>query len=791
MNKLFSISIFVCCLNFCFSQISVTTTNTTSPLCFSLCNGSITVSASNGVAPYSYQWTNALGNTIGTNSPTISGLCAGTYTCIVSDASSAGVQTIYTENFNSGAPTWTLNTPVGPQGTDPNFFTISDNEGGVAVGSCGVANNGDNSLHITSVFNPAGGAAYDAGGLCGILFCPETHARANSSNINTTGFSNLTLAFDFIANGSPNVDKASVWYNSGSGWTILTNNLVATVCGSGQGLWTAYSQVLPASCNNITNLQVGIQWDNNDDGVGSDPSVAINNVRITTPSAAGNLPVNEIVVLTEPTAVVISNTAFVNAGCGVSDGSITITASGGTGALSYSINNGTNFSGANVFSSLAAGNYPIIVQDANGCQVSGTANITSTNGPIFAQINTTNPTCNQANGEIEIVGFAGTAPYSYSVDNGLNFQIGNTFTGLVNGSYSLILADANGCQTLATANLLNSNGPNVDAGANQTICVGQTATLTGSSSTAGVIFSWDNGVTNALPFSPLVTTTYTLTGTDPSGCTATDQVTITLESPPVISVSPSITSGCAPLTVDFTNTTTGSNNCNWAFSSGQTFNSCGNQTLTFSNSDCISLVFTATSTGGCVVNQSFTDIVCVQATPVASFSYSPSVLSSSNALAQMDNTSTGANTYLWNFGNGASSNVENPSHTFSIDNGQNQVITLIASNAFGCSDTASNSVRFNDDMLFYIPNAFTPNGDGWNNLFYGVFTEGFDVSLFYLAIYDRWGELLFDTKDHTATWDGMYKGEEVKDGLYTWVVELKSPTTDFKQKFTGHIGVYR
>jgi hypothetical protein len=78
------------------------------------------------------------------------------------------------------------------------FFQIDDDESGVVPPGCGIAGTGNQSLHITSVFNPAGGASYDAGGLCGLLFCPETATRSESPNISTIGHTNLTLNFDYI-----------------------------------------------------------------------------------------------------------------------------------------------------------------------------------------------------------------------------------------------------------------------------------------------------------------------------------------------------------------------------------------------------------------------------------------------------------------------------------------------------------------------------------------------------------------------------------------------------------------
>lgn len=203
---------------------------------------------------------------------------------------------IFTEDFNSGGAGWTLNQVMGAEGADANFFVISGNEGGTqstftpatagivpnlgAPTSCGLVNAANPTLHITSVFNPAGGAAYDAGGLCGLLFCPQSNRQTTSPIINTTGFAGLELVFDYIENGQTTLDNGSVFYstNSGTTWNLLDDMpKTATGCG-GQGVWVTRILPLPATCDNITTLRIAFRWVNNDDGAGTDPSMAIDNV---------------------------------------------------------------------------------------------------------------------------------------------------------------------------------------------------------------------------------------------------------------------------------------------------------------------------------------------------------------------------------------------------------------------------------------------------------------------------------------------------------------------------------
>lgn len=221
--------------------------------------------------------------------------------CQCSGLIPGGTATIWTETFD-GTGNWNtgaLNQTVGVEGCNANPFFISDAEGGVAAGGCGVGGNGNQTLHVGSISFGDIGAAYDAGGgaACGDLFaclfgggCNTTADRRSTSlDINTVGQSNLTLTFDYIETGSGANDNAYVEYSTDGGatWSFLyetpkTNNAACAP----QGTWTNVGIInLPASCENIPNLRIGFRWQNNNDGVGSDPSFAVNDIIIqaTTP----------------------------------------------------------------------------------------------------------------------------------------------------------------------------------------------------------------------------------------------------------------------------------------------------------------------------------------------------------------------------------------------------------------------------------------------------------------------------------------------------------------------------
>jgi hypothetical protein len=143
---------------------------------------------------------------------------------------------------------------------------------------------------------------------------------------------------------------------------------------------------------------------------------------------------------------------------------------------------------------------------------------------------------------------------------------------------------------------------------------------------------------------------------------------------------------------------------------------------------------------------------------------------------------------LWNFGDGNSTNIESPDHLFnSTENGY--LVSLLVSNDYGCTDEVQTSIGFVEGLDFYVPNSFTPDGDEFNNVFKPVFTSGFDPFNFHMSIFDRWGELIFQSFDADKGWDGCFgeTGIYVQDGIYTWKIEFKKPLVDERIKVIGHV----
>lgn len=229
---------------------------------------------------------------------------------ICTSAFVANAQVFWTEDFGTGCNqgqlasaytgtngAWTI-ASTGTNDANANTFFIGAQEAGNIIGACGTGCAGtvDATLHVgnTALTTPItlaadNGASYNTGGLCGPPFniCVTTNRRAESPIINCTGRSTITLSCGYMENGQTTLDDASLWYSpdGGTTWTLL-NNMAKTSLGTcaPQGMWTAYSFALPASANNNAFVKIGFNWTNNDDGAGTDPSFAVDDIVLTATS---------------------------------------------------------------------------------------------------------------------------------------------------------------------------------------------------------------------------------------------------------------------------------------------------------------------------------------------------------------------------------------------------------------------------------------------------------------------------------------------------------------------------
>jgi gliding motility-associated-like protein len=372
----------------------------------------------------------------------------------------------------------------------------------------------------------------------------------------------------------------------------------------------------------------------------------------------------------------------------------------------------------------------------------------------------------------------------------------------VTTTYS-VSGDANGCTNTAfvTVSVYTNTAVQITPD-NLSVCPGESALL---NAIGAVTYLWQppTGLSSttgsSVTATPGLTTTYTVTGSDPSGCQGFANATVTVfpNVPVNFLAEPSV--GCAPLTIDFTfvpSPLLQDSSWLWSFGDPSSGNSNSSVALdpshTFVTPDQYYITLTGTTTDGCSVSAS--DTISVIGSPVADFLVHPEIVSTDNPLVSFIDQSTGANYWSWNFGDpssGASdsSNALSPDHIYS-DAGYYQ-ITLLVQNQTGCSDTAVRYVTVQQALAFFLPNAFTPNGDGVNDHFMpkGI---GIKIETFEMWIYDRWGKNLYYTTDIVNGWDGtdQKSGKMQPEGIYTYIILLRDDT-NIKHKFAGTISLTR
>jgi gliding motility-associated-like protein len=297
----------------------------------------------------------------------------------------------------------------------------------------------------------------------------------------------------------------------------------------------------------------------------------------------------------------------------------------------------------------------------------------------------------------------------------------------------------------------------------------------------------DNGIagTWSVPFNDQVTTNYTFTP-DTTSVLSSCSPSVTESIAIIPTLSPSFNfadSLCEDAMFNFPDISLEGINGIWT----PTFNNQATQNYTFTPS---SLGIFSTSQGlRCpqIVNQTMT----ILANPVADFTPQYSVLPLYMPSTILDNNSSNAYSYFWNFGDGTTNDsIFSPEHTFPEEAGS-YLVSLQVSNQLGCMDTTSQVIVIEHDPVVFIPNAFTPDGDGLNNEFTAVFPENMKLASYEMYIYDRWGELVFYSQDPKQGWDASLAGFAAPDGVYSYLVKYKEFGYVNKFQVTGSVVVIR
>lgn len=459
---------------------------TTDPICFGNNDGVIQIVASGGNGIISYSIDN--GASFFTNS-TFSQLNAGTYYLTVEDSNHCQVKdtVILTQ-----PPLLTAQTIVSNE-------TCSSQNGMVSI----IAGGGTPTYYFELSNNTTATDTF------------FTQLSAGNYTIITTDFNGCTTQSAFQINNlnNPTINQVASTnlscYQSGDGIIQLT------AAGNGPVQYSLDGIIFQNS-NIFSQLTAGSY--------------------IITVRDTNGCTTDTTILLTEPDAIT-ANIQTTSSNCTLSNGSITVTASGGSGNLTYSLNGGL-FSSQTVFNNLSSGNQNLIIQDANNCQTAFVASINTINGAIINNISTVDIKCHgQQTGEITIAASGGTGPLSYSIDNGLSSVLNNHFTMLSAGNYNIILTDSVGCITSSTITLNEPDSIIIQQAVTAATCNQQNGSfqivVNGGTGTLQLSLDSLNFSPNTI-FNNLIAGIYQLHVTDANQCYATKLIAVPNLAAPIL-----------------------------------------------------------------------------------------------------------------------------------------------------------------------------------------------------------------------------------------------------------------
>jgi gliding motility-associated-like protein len=444
-----------------------------------------------------------------------------------------------------------------------------------------------------------------------------------------------------------------------------------------------------------------------------------------------------------------------------------------------------------------AGVYTVSVTDGNGCSATATTTVVVNSLPVAVAGNNT-PICEFQN---VIFNSAGGTDYDWTGPGGYNQP--NTQNPTIvaapiasAGVYTVTVTDGNGCISTATTTVVINSNLVFTAGSNSPICSGTQLDLT-AQNIVGATYDWIGpnafAVVNTQNPSIAGATntaagTYTVTATNGAGCTGTATVLVVINEVPTPLFAGDVLSGCAPLCVNFTDQSVvvGSVITTWSWNvEGQAPVATQNANYCF-GPGLYDASLTVTSAAGCSATLTLANYIDVGGSPVAEFGYTPQEISIFEPDVNFGNMSVGATSYAWDFGDGSNSTLASPTHTYG-DTGT-YCVTLLAVNSYGCSDTVVHCLYVKPEYTLYVPNTFTVNDDGLNEI-WSVY--GLNIKSIVVRIFDRWGEEIYTFDNINKGWPGTKQnGSLCKQDVYVYRIEVTDGNDDFHE-IVGQVNLIR
>jgi gliding motility-associated-like protein len=474
----------------------------------------------------------------------------------------------------------------------------------------------------------------------------------------------------------------------------------------------------------------------------------------------------------------------------------------------------TNFTGN--FFGLGAGAYTFSTTDMNNCVADTTISFVSQSPEIFinAAFDTT-VVCVGDAVDFSAAAIGGTPAFTYNwydanPPGGVLLGSGLPYTAVPNDTLTVwvVATDATGCNS-DTLQMTSVFDPVIEVFASPNfeieICQGEcvdldVTTLGGNGNITVEWYLFDTfapqllGSDPSYEVCPMEGSAYIVYANDGCQIEATDTVFVIVHETPEVVFSPNVYNGCFPLTITLTNETDPFlvENCLWDFGDGTLVPICDTISYTYVFEGEYWPALTVTSDQGCSSTDTLDVPIEVYGYPDPDFYWEPFPVTTLENDIQFINTTIGAVEYDWNLSSAGVSQLENPSAIFPPINLATYTICLEATNEFGCSDTVCHDIFMESLLQIFVPTAFTPDQDGLNDVFLpilsGVFEDGY---LF--RVFDRWGDIVFETEKMGEPWVGNVKRGEhfAQNDVYVWQIEVVELATGDKKRFYGHVTLVR
>jgi gliding motility-associated-like protein len=275
-----------------------------------------------------------------------------------------------------------------------------------------------------------------------------------------------------------------------------------------------------------------------------------------------------------------------------------------------------------------------------------------------------------------------------------------------------------------------------------------------------------------------------------NGCYITQTVEIVHNEFPTALFQLDTVNGCAPLTIRIKDNSSPSEALVfWDFGDGTTSLSNPITTHTYEEPGSYELT-QLVSIGHCQDSYTYPQLISPSPIAIAAFKSNMLATTQHNSAFEFYNLSTFATEYQWDFGDGTYSTNFNGHHSYLSATGAFE-IQLIANNKYDCPDTCSALIVVNESTDFYIPNSFTPDQNQLNPIFLPVFPGDPPPSNYHFKIFNRWGELIFESKDPAIGWNGLYEGNIAPTTTYCWYLEFKKKNADTLTRISGHVNLLK